>query len=211
MSDQPISTGRGRPKDEGKRRDIIDAARALFLQRGFHGTSMDALAKQACVSKATLYSHFVDKDALYSALIEDKMAAYQVDDFAARVSWDIEADLTYIARHLLELIYDPEALDMLRMVIAEGREGSDVPDLFVTTGPRRVLHQIEAYLVEQKNRGADYLGDAAADTELFSSLVIGHTPMIFALMGVAPPLSAAQREARAAEAVKGFLTLKRGA
>lgn len=206
-----MPTGRGRPKDEGKRRDIIDAARALFLQRGFHGTSMDALAKQACVSKATLYSHFADKDALYSALIEDKMATYQVDDFAARVSWDIAADLGYIARHLLDLIYDPEALDMLRMVIAEGRDGSDVPDLFVTTGPRRVLRQIEAYLAEQKKRGADYLGDAAADTELFSSLVVGHTPMIFALMGVEPPLSAMQREARAAEAVKGFLALKRTA
>ena len=119
MTVEQVPTGRGRPKDAGKRK-ILWMRRANCLQHGFHGTSMDALAKEACVSKATLYSHFEDKDALYRALINDKMADYKVDDFTDMLNWDVASDLQLIAKHMLDLIFDPEALDMLRMVIAEG-------------------------------------------------------------------------------------------
>lgn len=209
MSENIVPIMRGRPKDAGKRDNIFEAAKYLFLQRGFHGTSMDALAKQAGVSKATLYSHFEDKDAIYRALIENKMAAYEIDDFSAHVSWDMQADLEYMAGHLLDLVYDNEALEMLRMVIAETREGSDVPALFVEAGPRRVLDQMADYFTAQKKRGIAYLEDSAADAELFSSLVVGHAPMMFALTGVETPPDAAARKNRATQAVTRFLAVKK--
>ena len=83
---------RGRPKDASKKEDILLAASDLFLQRGFHGTSMDALAQAAGVSKATVYSHFTDKNALYQALIKNKVKDYQLDDFSPHLSWDMQAD-----------------------------------------------------------------------------------------------------------------------
>ena len=205
----PSSGPRGRPKDEGKRRDIIDAARVLFIQNGFHGTSMDALAKQAGVSKATLYSHFADKDALYRVLIRDKMAAYKVDDFTDMLNWDVASDLQVIAKHMLDLIFDPEALDMLRMVIAEGRTGSGVAGLFQEVGPRRLLAQISDYLARQKARGTAYIEDVEADTSLFASLVVDHRTMMFALMGVTDGLDEAGRERHARQAVARFIKLKR--
>ena len=52
--DQP--NPRGRPKDPAKRSAILQAATTLFLGQGFAGTSMDAVAKQAGVSKLTEYS-----------------------------------------------------------------------------------------------------------------------------------------------------------
>ena len=208
MSGKSNCPVRGRPKDVGKRVDILEAARSLFLQRGFHGTSMDALAKQACVSKATLYSHYEDKAALYRALINDKMAAYEIDDFTAKLSWDMAQDLRYIAAHLLDLIYDPDALDMLRMVISEGREGSDVPHLFAEAGPKRVLGQIADYLNAQKQRGLSYLGEPVQDAELFSSLVVGHAPLMFALTGVEPPMAPNTRKERAGQAATQFIALK---
>ena len=208
MDMQCTPVTRGRPKDPTKHDLIMDAARGLFVQRGFHGTSMEALAKKAGVSKATLYSHFADKDALYRALIIDKMQAYQIDNFADHLTWDMRADLTYMARHLLDLIFDAEALDMARMVVSESREGTDLPHLFISTGPRRILAQLKDYLRQQKTRGADYLAAPADDAELFSSLVIGHLPFMFALTKVEPPMSAVQRKKRAASAVQNFLALK---
>ena len=209
MAQEASPVSRGRPKDIGKRKDILEAANRLFRASGFYGTSMDALAQKACVSKATLYSHFADKASLYRALIEDKMAAYEVDDFANRVCGDINRDLAMIAQQMLRLIFDTEALDMLRMVIAEGREGSDVPSLFEEVGPRRLLQQIADYLQSQKAAGVRYIDDAVADTNLFASLVVDHRTMMFALMGVQEPPDLAQREAHAKQAVARFLRLKK--
>ncbi len=68
---------RGRPKDRGKREAILSAARELFMGHGYAGTSMDSLANAANVSKATLYSHFADKDTLYRAIVEGKVKDYR--------------------------------------------------------------------------------------------------------------------------------------
>ena len=209
MTVEQVPTNRGRPKDAGKRKDIMDAARQLFLQHGFHGTSMDALAKEACVSKATLYSHFEDKDALYRALINDKMADYKVDDFTDMLNWDVASDLQLIANHMLDLIFDPEALDMLRMVIAEGRTGSGVAALFKEVGPQRLLSQISEYLERQKSRGTTYIEDVEADTSLFASLVVDHRTLMFALMAVGEGFDEAGRERQARQAVARFIRLKR--
>jgi AcrR family transcriptional regulator len=53
-----------RPKSERAHSDVLDAAQALFAERGIEGTSMDAIAAVSGVSKATIYKHWPDKDAL---------------------------------------------------------------------------------------------------------------------------------------------------
>src|SRR6185312_14690775 len=48
---------------------ILEAARALFLEVGYGATSVDAIARAAGVSKATLYGHFPSKEALFEAVV----------------------------------------------------------------------------------------------------------------------------------------------
>src|SRR5690606_2086124 len=62
----------GRPKDLEKRAAILDAAKTLFPERGYEGTSMDAIAQAAGVSKLTVYSHFQDKDTLFVEAVKAK-------------------------------------------------------------------------------------------------------------------------------------------
>ena len=64
MSDKsfPPAGGPGRPKDPAKRLAILEAAKRLFMQNGYDGSSMDAIAAEAGVSKLTVYSHFTDKE-----------------------------------------------------------------------------------------------------------------------------------------------------
>ena len=59
--------GPGRPKDLEKRAAILQAAKQLFTTQGFDGTSMDAIAGLAGVSKLTVYSHYRDKERLFVA------------------------------------------------------------------------------------------------------------------------------------------------
>ena len=48
---------------------ILDAASAMFLQHGFGGTSLERIAEAAGAGKATLYSRYSGKEALFSAVV----------------------------------------------------------------------------------------------------------------------------------------------
>jgi AcrR family transcriptional regulator len=54
----------GRPRSARAHGDVIDAAMELIASRGVDATSMDAIAEASGVSKATIYRHWPDKDAL---------------------------------------------------------------------------------------------------------------------------------------------------
>ncbi len=50
---------------------VLEAATALFAERGIDGTSMDAVAETSGVSKATIYKHWADKEALLLEVMAD--------------------------------------------------------------------------------------------------------------------------------------------
>lgn len=53
-----------RPRSEQAHEKVLEAALQLFSERGIDATSMDAIAEASGVSKATIYKHWADKDAL---------------------------------------------------------------------------------------------------------------------------------------------------
>src|ERR1035438_4058020 len=53
-----------RPRSTHAHKKVLDAAVQLFSQRGIDATSMDSIAECSGVSKATIYKHWQDKDAL---------------------------------------------------------------------------------------------------------------------------------------------------
>jgi AcrR family transcriptional regulator len=80
---------------------VLEAAAVLFASRGIDGTSMDAIALASRVSKATIYKHWPDKDAL---CLEVLGYVHGLDEDPPKFeSWDFRADL--IAR----LVYEPAA------------------------------------------------------------------------------------------------------
>jgi AcrR family transcriptional regulator len=58
------------PADQ-RRQQLLDVAREVFAQRGFHATSMDEIAETAGVTKPVLYQHFPSKRSLYIELLTD--------------------------------------------------------------------------------------------------------------------------------------------
>src|SRR5512141_3202105 len=52
------------------RRAILEAAKHLFIEQGYHGLSMRQIAEAVGVSKAALYYHFRDKEELFLAILE---------------------------------------------------------------------------------------------------------------------------------------------
>src|SRR5919202_1059428 len=60
-----------RPSTRAKQARTISAARRLFLERGYLGTSMDAVALEARVSKQTLYVYYPSKEELFAAVLRE--------------------------------------------------------------------------------------------------------------------------------------------
>ena len=60
---------------EQRRQEILDAARQVFVARGYHAAGMDEIADRSGVSKPVLYQHFSGKLDLYLALLDDACAA----------------------------------------------------------------------------------------------------------------------------------------
>lgn len=55
---------------------ILDAAKTLFLAKGFPSTSMEAIAQQANVVRATVYNNFLDKEAILDGLMRPYILGY---------------------------------------------------------------------------------------------------------------------------------------
>lgn len=67
---------RRRRAAEKTRREVLDGARAVFAQKGFHGTSLRDLESQSGVSKGLILHHFGSKDRLYAAVRQELAAQY---------------------------------------------------------------------------------------------------------------------------------------
>jgi AcrR family transcriptional regulator len=58
-------------RKERTRAELVAAARAVFLQRGFHAASLDEIADEAGYTKGAVYSNFSSKDDLFLAVLDD--------------------------------------------------------------------------------------------------------------------------------------------
>ena len=70
--DRPIGR-QGRLPRSARRRQLLQAARAIFVARGYHAAAMDEIADRAGVSKPVLYQHFPGKRELYLALLDEQV------------------------------------------------------------------------------------------------------------------------------------------
>ena len=76
-----------RPRSIQAHRKVLEAAAELFAQQGIDATSMDAIAESSGVSKATIYKHWPDKDALclevlgYVHGLDEKPPVFDSGDF----------------------------------------------------------------------------------------------------------------------------------
>src|SRR5688500_7832035 len=62
------------PRVVRTRAAVVDAARALFLQQGYAGTTMEQIAARAGLTKRTVYNNYGDKDALFTQIVADVLS-----------------------------------------------------------------------------------------------------------------------------------------
>ncbi len=103
-----------------KKAAIIDAAIDLFQKNGFQGTSMDAIAQLAQVSKRTVYNHFPSKQALFEHIAHTVwQTANQASKACFKLEEDLEPQLMALALQELALVGDESFLRLSRVLMAE--------------------------------------------------------------------------------------------
>jgi AcrR family transcriptional regulator len=102
-------------------RDVRDAALALFLERGYDGTTMDAIAQAAGTTKASLYARFDSKEAVFSAVLDvaTRRRDWPLPEPAPPDLDDLEGALTEIAQAGVQRAVHPEMVKLSRIAITE--------------------------------------------------------------------------------------------
>ena len=115
---------------------VLRGAHEVFMAHGYEGANVDAIAKAAHVSKATLYSYFPDKRALFAAVAQ--VACEEQTQIAltfAHESDNFAENLYKGCRSFMEFMYSPFGVQMFRTVIAESARFPEFGRQFWATGP----------------------------------------------------------------------------
>jgi TetR/AcrR family transcriptional repressor of mexJK operon len=174
--------GPGRPKDLEKRSAILDAAKRLFVAHGYTGTSMDAVASAARVSKLTVYSHFGDKDTLFAEAVRCKCEEQlPAEIFLADLKGPLREQLLAIARAFYNLVTSSDALAVHRTVVANVAQAPQLGLLFWNAGPARVQAAFDGFLRAEVAAGKLDIADTHRAATQFLCLLKGeaHARMEF--------------------------------
>ena len=115
---------------------------------------MDAIARTANVSKATLYAHFSGKEELFAAIVSHACRA-QSRLLSAPDADDLELTeaLSEIGHNFLSLILSPQAIAIFRVVIGETARFPDLGRIFFESGPNQMRATLSAFLAKAAERG----------------------------------------------------------
>ncbi len=196
----------GRPKSAEKGKEIRRAASDLFLAHGLKGTSMDAVAQAAGVSKQTVYSHFGSKEDLFAAVIEGKVAAYRLSAEDLSGAQGVRDALITIGERFVELLFDDEVSAMFRVVIGESVSHPEIARLFHAAGPQRTTEALAACLQGYARAGELALDSPQDAAVTYLNLLRGEFHMR-RLMNLCPDVSPAFRKTHVETRADQFLRL----
>jgi AcrR family transcriptional regulator len=201
------------PIEEGrtarKRGAIVDAARALFLRRGYAGTSMDDVAAAAAVSKQTVYKNFADKQRLFTEVITGDIgrtaqAGAALADGITDAAGLETALRAFARRHVADVLH-PDLVRMRRVLIGEAERFPELARTWYATAIEPAHAAFAARFTELAGRGLLTVDDPLLAAEQFNWLVLS-APMNRAMfLGLDEPFPRGDLERWADEGVRVFL------
>lgn len=175
-----------RLKGEERRRLIVEAALALFSQKGFRGTTTKEIAEAAGCSEATLFKYFATKEELYSAILEAKSRIEKTLAKAAHAA-SRKDDVGVFRAVGLEILtqteHDPS---LMRLLLYSALEGHELSEMFFRSRVRRLHEFLSAYIQGRIEDGMFRPIDPLVAARAFVGMVV-HYLLIHEIFGVKKP------------------------
>ena len=171
----PARAGRG--AESSPRERVLNAAFAVFRQRGYAGASTLDIATRARVSKRDVYALFGSKHDMLVACIEERAKRMRLPlDPAAPIPEtreSVAATLRAVGAGILRGVCSPEVLAVYRLAIAEANHAPEIARALDAAG-RQANHQALAEWLERvQARGLIAAGGPAAMVDRFIGLLWG--------------------------------------
>jgi|SRR5579859_1413895 TetR/AcrR family transcriptional repressor of mexJK operon len=198
----------GETRSARKDREIVQAATAAFVSKGYDGTSMEEIATKAGVSKQTIYKHFTDKVTLFGEVVES--TATQANDVIESVTTLLsevefmEGGLQQLARRLVTMLMDEELLKLRRLIIANADRMPQLGRSWYEKGFERMLATMAACFQKLTSRGLMKTNDPHLAASHFFGMLLW-IPMNEAMFTGGNPRSKAELERHADASVEAFL------
>ena len=123
------------------KQEILEAALELFSVQGFEATSVSQIADAVGIRKASLYSHFENKQAILDALVKDVLEQYEAHSVFVRGNGENDADATgkqaltpdtaaqMIQGQIRYILHDPHISKARKMLVIEQFQNPEMAKL----------------------------------------------------------------------------------
>ena len=175
-----IQTRRGRPANEALGQTIVDAACELLGELGFHATTLDKVAQRAKISKLSIYRHFENKEALFSAAIAARCRQFAPQTLLEGVEGSAEDQLMAVGSSLLRTLLSPDVRNVEAMVMADKTNQKSLGKIHYEAGPVHVIAQVEALLHQLHAKSVLNVPDPHQSARLFAALFKGSDLLLIA-------------------------------
>jgi AcrR family transcriptional regulator len=174
---KPRSGGRP-PRDAVEELDarMIACAARLFMERGYAGVAIEAVAAAAGVGKNTIYRRYATKADLFQAVVDEQIRTLLTTPEAIE-DGDLESRLNRLAVLLVEAALNPEKTAFQRLIIAEAERFPEIAAICLDRAFRPAVALARSVL---ERDGGDGDIDFAAQ-QFVAAIVYG--PHLDALMG----------------------------
>ena len=144
------------------KQEILDAALELFSVKGYEATSLSTIADAVGIRKASLYSHFENKQAILDALVKDVLDAYGNHSIFARTDWDKasgdlpvtpDAAVQMIQGQIRYILHDPSIRRARKMLVIEQFQNPELAKLQTKQNYSDVLQYFTGFVKQLIRQG----------------------------------------------------------
>ncbi|MBU6191201.1 MAG: TetR/AcrR family transcriptional regulator [Betaproteobacteria bacterium] len=166
----PDRVPRWERRKESRPAELLAAALACFVDRGFAATRLDDVAARAGVSKGTLYLYYSSKDQLFMAVVRESIIPL-IEAFQNEVTTSSATSAELLRRFVLgwwQQVGETQLAGIAKLVVAEAGNFPEVARFFhnEVAAPNRKL---VASLIERGMRAGEF---RAVDAEATAQLVL---------------------------------------
>lgn len=171
------SPPRWQRRADARPQELLDAALAEFIERGYVATRLDTVARRAGVAKATLYRYYANKFELFKAVVRSAVVA-EIDELAANPAKAASAreELAALLSAFFQRIVNSPLSGIPKLVIGEAGNFPEIARFYHD----EVIRRGRAMVVAALERGAASGEFRKVDTEYAWRIVIA--PLLFAII-----------------------------
>lgn len=142
MTENNVKDEKNLAKNE-RREAMMRAAAQLFFEKGYGGTSLNAIIAMVGGSKRNFYTDFDGKEGLFKALVNEKMERLLNEQLqTADLGADLRTTLVDIAHFMIRSFRDPDVLGIYRLVLKESLSFPDLGHAFFESSMDRATEYI---------------------------------------------------------------------